>query len=155
MATHGILREAEGVHPSVQSNSQAAFRALQTSATTVPREKNVARLGSVQRVASIMVEQGRGKLYNRTPKEINLYSMEKLRFRSSFTETFKILRGLIRVNPSYMFRQATGGRTRSNDIKLSQPSIGYGCWQTVSAMKRSGRVNSYRQKWRVLKASMP
>ena len=72
-------------------------------------KKDLVCLENVQRRATRMTIKGFKKLqYETRSKRLGLYWLERMRLRGDLIETFKILTGKERINPSIFFQLADG-----------------------------------------------
>ncbi len=80
--------------------------------------KHKTKLEKVQRYATRLVPEQRGMSYEERLREMHLTTLEDRRVRGDMITTYKILRGIDRVNKDKLFN--TGGtRTRGHRWKLS------------------------------------
>jgi hypothetical protein len=80
--------------------------------------KDIDCLEKVQRRATKMVPELKELSYEERLKQLNLYSLERRRLRGDLIETFKILKGLDKVNAEQFFSINATGRTRGHSMKL-------------------------------------
>ena len=80
--------------------------------------KDKTKLEKVQRFATRLVPELRGMSYEERLRELNLTSLEDRRVRGDMITTFKILKGIDRVDKDSLFN-TRGTRTRGHRWKLS------------------------------------
>ena len=81
------------------------------------QRKDIERLEKVQARATKLIPSIRHISYERRLTRLNLYSLEKRRLRGQLIETFKILKGIDKIDYSKLFTLSSN-QTRSNGLKL-------------------------------------
>ena len=79
--------------------------------------KDIERLESVQARATKLIPSIRHLGYQRRLDRLNLYSLEKRRLRGQLIETFKILKGISKIDHNILFTLSSN-QTRTNGWKL-------------------------------------
>merc|ERR1712148_1375 len=78
--------------------------------------KDIAKLESVQRRATKLINSCRNKTYEERLKNLDLFSLEKRRVRGQLIECFKILKGFNNLNPQLIFTLDNNCLTRGNGM---------------------------------------
>ena len=87
-------------------------------------EKDKQALEKVQRRANKLVPALKNLRYEEWLQALNLYSLEKRRERGDLIETFKMLKGLERVDSSKFFQLTdSNSRTRGHPLKIYKSSL--------------------------------
>ena len=79
--------------------------------------KDIERLESVQARATKLISDIRGIGYERRLEQLNLFSLEARRLRGQLIETFKIIKGINKIDFRTLFSMSSN-QTRSNGWKL-------------------------------------
>ena len=82
--------------------------------------KDIEKLERVQKRAVGMIIDLRSESYAAKLKEIGLFSLEKRRIRGDLIETFKMMKGLTKVNNDIFFSR-NFNNTRDHNYKLFKP----------------------------------
>ena len=85
-------------------------------------KKDIHVLEKIQRRATKLVPKFKHLEYQDRLNMLNLYSLAQRRERGDLIETFKILKGLERTQPSYFFQLADTD-TRGHSLKLFKPRL--------------------------------
>lgn len=83
-------------------------------------KKDINKLEKVQRRATKMIAEYRGFMYEDRLRLTGLTTLEERRNRGDMIETFKIMKGITKVDKNKFFKLNEGARTRGNDYKLSK-----------------------------------
>src|SRR5215469_14723869 len=81
-------------------------------------EKDIAKIEKIQKRATKMIPELRGKSYTQKLKDLDIHSLETKRLRGRFIEVFKILNKFDNVGYKKFFRFDNNNITRSNGQKL-------------------------------------
>ena len=80
--------------------------------------KDVLALEGVQRRFTRLIPEMRGLAYEERLSRLGLYSLEFRRLRGDLIETYKIMKGLDRVEAARLFPLTTETRTRGHSLKI-------------------------------------
>jgi len=83
-------------------------------------KKDIACIEGVQRLATRMIPGLRGRSYEERLDILNLFSMERRRLRGDLIETFKLLKGLNKIDGD-LFKLLPESRTRGHHLKVAKP----------------------------------
>ena len=83
-------------------------------------KKDIEALERVQRRATRLIPGLKGMPNEDRLKELNLYSLERRRFRGDLIEVFKIVKGFNKLTAENYFSQVTENRTRGHRWKLKK-----------------------------------
>jgi hypothetical protein len=80
--------------------------------------KNIDSLERVQKRATKMVSECRGKNYESRLRSLNLISIEKRQTRGDLIQVFKLIKGFDNVDYSNFFQLTSNSRTRGHKFKI-------------------------------------
>ena len=80
--------------------------------------KDILALEGVQRRFTRLIPEMRGLDYEERLNRLDLYSLEFRRMRGDLIETYKIMKGMDRVEVERFFLLRKGSRTRGHSLKI-------------------------------------
>ena len=83
------------------------------------KEGDIRKLESVQRRATRLVEGCRGLSYEDRLRVLGLSSLLEGRKRGDMILTFRLVKGLVKLDQEHFFATARDGRTRGHNFKLA------------------------------------
>ena len=126
-------------------------------------QKDILKLGKVQRKATKLIPSIAGLPYEERLKRLNLTSLQERRVRGDIIEAFKVVKGFDVVNAGEKFLQMEFGprrdRTRGHSLKLHKPrhrtlkrtmffsSRGVDHWNNLPQVVESPSINSFKNRY--------
>lgn len=128
-------------------------------------EKDIERVENVQRRAIRQVAGLAGSTYEEKCKELNLDTLRERRRKQDLTQTFKIIRGLDRLNPEKLFNLQEGLRAtrQSTEPYYLRPELSrteirrnffsqrvIADWNGLDAKVKTGSLTQFKSALRTL-----
>lgn len=85
--------------------------------------KDIQKLEKVQRRAIRMITDLRGHTYEQKLKELKLFSLGKRRIRGDIISTFRLLKGIDKLDSHVLFTPSLNIRTRGHYLKLEKTKV--------------------------------
>ena len=86
--------------------------------------KDILALEGVQRRFTRLIPELRGLAYQERLSRLGLYSLEFRRMRGDLIETYKIMKGIVKIEAGKLFPLAGETRTRGHSLKIRGADLG-------------------------------